>query len=165
MAKTISFQPFTLPEGETDFQIYVNRFDFENEFVELDSGSNGTAILSALNASIDRPVTGRISVRDVKNVYSGTTVDPAYQSMSRAGLDVVVEWKEIASVVDSDNPTLRVDLPFRCAMTWNLPRHEVVTQDTLVALAARTLGMLAKTSDTSLGGSGAAAILHGSLAK
>lgn len=167
MTKSLAFLTLELPAApnNTDPDMYIKRYAWERDFVELPSDRSGEAVFSAVGAAVDRPVTVRIAKRDVKNVYAGTSIDPSYQAPARAGIDLVAEYKEVATVSDSEDPTFREDLPMRCCITINLPKHETISAATVETLVARAVGAFMKEVDSEVNGTGAAALLHGSVTK
>ena len=127
--------------GETSKEVLIDAVSFSKDLTTstndlynsgtgIDTGYDGTAIVSSLPSAPITLVTGTYQIQDTRNVYSAVTVKPAIKitKPSDADADIVIEVGTSTSKYQSDftaDPSVatvtQVSSPKGATVTWNGP--------------------------------------------
>lgn len=150
MTKSVDFgSNGTAVAGVSAITFAVAPLNYVADFLPLvdDPGVN---IFVDNTAPVNRPSTLRLAVRDVSNIYAGTSIDPAVFLPSRKGRDIVVQVQEVHEVTDSANAALLQQYPIKGTLTINAPLDEAVTPAVLEHVVARLVAAIARQGDDDL---------------
>lgn len=117
--------------------------------------------LTNLTSPVIYPERYRISVSDVKNIYSGSSIEPSLHAPTRTGTSLLVQLTEIQKVTDTEDTSYEVALPFSAHIVIKVPNNELVTPAVIETFVGRLISGLYETGDT--GTTRLAAMLRGSL--
>lgn len=101
----------------------------------------GETIITNITASTDRPEKIRIAYSEVKDVYAGSSIDPAYMAPSKKGFSLVAQITEIARVTETVDASF-YDLPITAHIVIKAPANELVTATVLETILKRLLSSL-----------------------
>lgn len=148
--------------------------DYESDFTSESCGcnNNGTkqstrneksVVLTNVEAPLDQPEVLRYSIENIKDIYSGTGINPSYMSQSKKGFSLLVQLNEIARVTSSTDPSFTLDLPVSVHTVIKAPSNRFITADMLLSLLQRLNGAFFSTSDTTNTSEQLARMIRGSI--
>lgn len=138
MTKSLSLnRTDTTVSGVPSLSLPMSVLNFAADFRVKDSDSKKETIITNMTSPIDRPETIRIGVSEIKNVYTGTGIDPSVMSPSKKGVSIVCQIKGTWTVTDSVDASYRVDLPVEAHIVMKIPAHELITADVTKAWVGR----------------------------
>lgn len=160
MAKTLSvnYTDTAIP-GVTSLNFargLVNYGDFK-----VKSDQPNEVVLTNLTSPVVYPERFRISVSDVGNVYTGSSIEPSLFAPTKRGTSLLVQLTEIWKVTDSADPSLEQALPVSAHIVIKVPNHELVTPAAVQTLLGRLISGLYETGTTDT--TRLTALLRGSL--
>jgi hypothetical protein len=94
----------------------------------------GEVILANKSAAADQPFELRIARQDIKDIYKGTGINPAYQGANREGIALVVQATYVPREEIQDgsgnlaDASYRVDLPISVHKVYRIPKASLVDQ-------------------------------------
>lgn len=127
--------------GVTSVNLPIAAYDYPVVFRSLIE-KPGEIILTNLSAPVDRPERLRVAHEVKKDVYKGTGVNPAYMPPSLEGINLLLQQTAIFSLVDSANPSFRIDLPVQGHFVLKMPANQYITSDIQKEIVGRALGQL-----------------------
>jgi len=161
MSLSVSFGVVDTPvSGVTKLTLDRPVINFKQDYSIKNSNSAQVEIVNK-KAPLSQPEKFRLSYSEVSNVYKGTGVEPATQSPSKRGLNILCQLTTVGHVTDAANPSLQVDLPFSVHAVIKAPAHAAVTGDLIQGLLARLMSGFYDTGVASTGRLNA--IIRGSL--
>lgn len=165
MTKSVTYGPVgTSVAGVSSVAFSPAPLNFDADFMAIDNSKAGQVIYTDVTSPLGQEATLRIAQVARPNIYSGTSIEPAAMLPSKRGMDLVVEIKEVHKEVDSDDPTYLRLIPYRCAITLNLPVTEQCNATVVAHLLGRALAAFAQQGDDELT-AGVNALLHGVVTK
>lgn len=100
-------------------------------------------ILSNTTSPLDRVETIRFAAGDIKDIYSGTGIDSAYQAPSHKGVSVVAQVSDVWRYSDAADPSLPViDLPLEAHLVLRVPKTSYITADQFLGVTKRAFSLL-----------------------
>lgn len=105
-------------------------------------------ILSNKSAPADQPTEIRIAIADVKDIYKGSGINPAYQGANREGISLVVQATTVAREELQDGSgnladgSYRVDFPYKSWHVIQTPKSALITSAVLEDLKKLVDGAL-----------------------
>lgn len=125
------------------------------------SSTGNEVILTNITSPIDASETMRLACTDIKNIYTGTAIEPSLMSPSKSGISVLCELKETISVSDPANTDLDLRLPVSYHVVIKLPRSGYITTSDVATGLGRLVSGFFDTGSTAT--TRLEAILRGSL--
>lgn len=161
MAKALSVNyTDTAISGVSSLKLERGLVNFGADFkVKMDVP--GEVILTNLTSPVVYPERMRISVSDVANVYTGSSIEPSLYSPTKKGTSLLVQLTEVWKVTDGAAPTMEIALPVSAHIVIKVPNHELVTPAAVQTLVGRLISGLYETGETST--TRLTAMLRGSL--
>lgn len=105
-------------------------------------------VLTNITSPVDAPETFRFACTDVKNIYTGTSIDAAQMSPAKAGVSLLCELKDTISVTDPDNTDLDLRLPISYHVVIKIPRTGDITSEMIMTGLGRLVSGLFDTGST-----------------
>lgn len=78
-------------------------------------------VLVNANSDYSAPNHIRIERSRIANVYDGSGISTNYQLPSKRGVKLFMQCNSIATVSDSTDPTVRIELPYAASLTMRVP--------------------------------------------
>lgn len=78
-------------------------------------------VLVNANSDYSAPNHIRIERSRIANVYDGSGISTNYQLPSKRGVKLFMQCNSIATVSDSTDPTVRIELPYAASFTMRVP--------------------------------------------
>lgn len=161
MAKQISYNyTDTAINGVTTLNLARGKVNYGADF-RVKSDEPGEAIITNLSSPVVYPERYRFSVTDVKNVYTGSNIEPSLYSPTKTGTSLLVQLTEVWKVTDTVDTSLEVALPVSAHIVIKVPNHELVTPAAVQTLVGRLISGLYETGSEST--TRITAMLRGSL--
>jgi hypothetical protein len=115
MAKTVSLNYTDTAGGVAPTLTGVAK-NYGADFAKkLDSA--GQAVITNITSPSDAPNTEIYACRVVKDVYRGTPVTESYKSPNKSGFSLLSQCNLVATILDSEDSTYRVDVPLKVGVT------------------------------------------------
>lgn len=147
--KVVSFGPTnTTPSPDTEIPFAVKPIAKKDLIATLDDP--GVTIYSDITSPLDQPSTIRFSVRENKNVYAGSSVDPSAMLPTKKGTDIVIQIMETHAVTDDTDSTYLKMYPVKATLTLSAPSSSLVTPESLERLIKRIVASITPESDVTL---------------
>lgn len=150
MAKTLStnYVDTAIP-GVSSLDFSRGLVNFGTDFkVKLDEP--GEVILTNITSPVVYPEKLRISVSDVANIYTGSSIEPSLYAPTKKGVSLLCQLTEVWKVTDSAVPEMEIALPVSTHIVIKVPNHELVTPDAIITMLGRNLsGFFETGSETS----------------
>lgn len=157
-----------LSVGYTDTAIPgVTSLDFARGLVnykadfKVKSDEPGEVVLTNLTSPVVYPERMRISVSDVANVYTGSSIEPSLYAPTKRGVSLLCQLTEVLKVTDSAVPAMEIALPVSAHLVIKVPNHEMITPAVIETLVGRLISGLYETGSSTP--SRLTALLRGSL--
>lgn len=100
------------------------------------------AILTNITSPMDRVETIRFGSTDIKDVYTGTGIDPAFMAPSHKGVSIVMQMNDIWRYCDATNLALpQIDLPISAHIVLKVPKTSYVTADQFLSALTRAFSL------------------------
>lgn len=161
MAKTLSvnYTDTAIP-GVSSLSLNRGLVNYAADF-KVKSDEPGEVILTNLTSPVVYPEKIRISVSDVSNVYTGSSIEPSLFSPTKRGTSLLVQLTEVWKVSDTVDPNLEIALPVSAHLVIKVPNHELVTPAAVETLLGRLVSGLYETGSQTT--TRLTALLRGSL--
>lgn len=133
---------YSISTGYTDTistpkSLSIPDLDYKVDFA-VTSESAKEVIISNITSPMDRTETFRFAVSDVKDVYTGTSVDSSFMAPSHKGVTLVCQLNDIWRYVDPSNLSLaQIDLPIEAHFVLKVPKTSYVTADQFLSVFQR----------------------------
>lgn len=124
--------------------------NYAADFAKRDGVPSDITLVNTTGAA-DRSETIRFAVNRVNNIYSGTSIDPSFHSLSKKGSSVLIQVNDVITVYDEDTK-LRYDLPISAHLVVKTSLDEVITDSVLTEIVSRLIGAAYEQSGTAVGG-------------
>lgn len=161
MAKQISVNyTDTAISGVSSLKLERGLVNFGADF-KIKSDAPGEVIMTNLTSPVVYPEKIRISVSDVANVYTGSSIEPSLYAPTKRGTSLLVQLTEIWKVTDTVDSTFEAALPVSAHLVIKVPNHELVTPAAVQTLVGRLISGLYETGSTDT--TRLTALLRGSL--
>lgn len=148
MAKQLNWGYTDTPiTGVTALNFPRGLVNFSADFAER-SDTDGSLVLANITSPLDRVEQVRYARQEVKNVYQNTSIDPKVQSPNRKGVQLLVEFTDIATVTDTSDPSYRVDLPIKTHVVIRVPNDALVDGAVVQTHLGRVVSGLFDTGST-----------------
>lgn len=121
--------------------------NFSADFREKSSKA-GDLVITNITSPYDRPEKLRFSWSPVQNIYSGTGIDSSVYAPSKAGVSVLCQLTEVASVTDTTDADYRIDLPISAHLVIKVPASDSITADAVEGIVARLVSSLYEEGDS-----------------
>lgn len=109
-------------------------------------------ILTNRTCPIDQPETIRFGYQGIANVYANTGIDPAYTSVTKRGVSLVLQVNDILRVTeqsaDGGTTLSTVDLPISSHLVVRAPLNQYVTSNLVMQVVKRAISSLFATGKT-----------------
>lgn len=101
-------------------------------------------VLVNANSDYSAPNHVRIERSRIANVYDGSGISTNYQLPSKRGVKLFMQCNSIATVSDSTNPTVRIELPYAASFTMRVPAvpTNIVSYANVLSVLQQLLGLL-----------------------
>lgn len=140
--------------------IEIAPLNFATDF-RVERNTPSEAILTNLTSPIGLPERFRFAASDVKDIYAGTSVDRAYQALSKRGSSVLIQLNDTWTLTDTEKPDFIQALPLSCHLVVKVPQNGYLTTNDVMSFIGRMLGGLFETG--SITNERLTALLRGSL--
>lgn len=137
---------YSINTGYTDTisatkSLAIPDLDYSVDFA-VTSESPKEVILSNITSPMDRTETLRFAITDVKDVYTGTSVDSSFMAPSHKGVALVCQLNDIWRYVDSTDLSLaQIDLPIEAHFVIKVPKTSYVTADQFASVIKRMISL------------------------
>lgn len=138
MSKSVSFGFTAASETKNVARPVLSKADY----AVISDDSSSECIMTNLSAPTDQPETFRWAYRPIKNIYSGSNIEPSLYSTSKAGVSILAELREVGKVTDSTDTGYRIDYPVRVRTVIEVPLDGTITDDQISDLVKRHLSLL-----------------------
>jgi len=100
-------------------------------------------VLVNANSDYSAPNHVRIERSRIANVYDGSGISTNYQLPSKRGVKLFMQCNSIATVSDSTNPTVRIELPYAASLTMRVPAvpTNIVNYNHVLSVLQQLLGL------------------------
>lgn len=100
-------------------------------------------VLVNANSDYSAPNHIRIERSRIANVYDGSGISTNYQLPSKRGVKLFMQCNSIATVSDSTNPTVRIELPYVASLTMRVPAvpTNIVSYVNVLSVLQQLLGL------------------------
>lgn len=101
-------------------------------------------VLVNANSDYSAPNQLRIERSRIANVYDGSGINTNYQLPSKRGVKLFMQCNSIATMVDSTNPTSRLELPYAASLTLRTPAvpTNIVSYSLVLSVLQQLIGVL-----------------------
>lgn len=140
-------------------QISIPDIDY-SEFARV-SAKSGEAVMTNTTSPVDRPETVRAALQNIANIYAGTSIEPAYYSVSKAGRSLLLQVNDILTYTDDTDVSLRQDYPISAHMVVRFPTNVNVDATVILTVVERLIATAFATTKTD--SSRLEALIRGSL--
>lgn len=148
MAKQISVNyTDTAISGVSSLNFQRGLVNYGADF-KVKSDQPGEVIMTNLTSPVVYPEKIRISVSDVANVYTGSSIEPSLYAPTKRGTSLLVQLTEIWKVTDTADPSFEAALPVSAHIVIKVPNHELVTPAAVETLVGRLVSGLYETGST-----------------
>lgn len=102
-------------------------------------------VLVNANSDYSAPNHVRIERSRIANVYDGSGISTNYQLPSKRGVKLFMQCNSIATVSDSTDPTVRIELPYAASLTVRVPAvpTNLVSYVNVLSVVQQLVGLLA----------------------
>lgn len=138
---------YTINKGYTDTiattkDVALPDLDYAHDF-RVSQDTPGEVIMINTTSPMDRGETIRFAITNVKDVYTNTGVDAAYQAASHQGVSLVVQVNDTWRYEDATAPTAsKVDLPISAHLVIKVPKTSFLGADDHLSIAKRVFSLL-----------------------
>lgn len=141
MAKTVSTGYVdTKPGSSATYNVARPALNFKTDFA-VAAESEGKTTLINLTTPVDQSESVRFQISDVKDIYSGTSIDPSVYAASRAGISLLVQDNVTLRVTDSTDPGFQQDIPLSAHLVIKTAKSQYVTAEVVQNEILRLLSM------------------------
>jgi hypothetical protein len=100
-------------------------------------------VLVNANSDYSAPNHVRIERSRIANVYDGSGISTNYQLPSKRGVKLFMQCNSIATVSDSTDPTVRIELPYAASLTMRVPAvpTNIVSYENVLSVLRQLLGL------------------------
>lgn len=112
-------------------------------------------ILTNTTSPLDQPETIRYAIQNVGNVYAGTPVAVESQSVTKRGVQLLIQLNDILRVTPDEESSSNCcciapyDLPISTHIVIRVPLNSNVTADTVLQVVKRNVAALFEGNNTS----------------
>lgn len=138
----------TAISGVSSLNLPRGLVNFGADFRVKSDSPGKEVVITNLTAPLDSPETFRLGYTDIKNIYSGTSIDPNLMSPSKEGISVLVELKDVISVTDSAAPDFRIQLPMSYHLVIKVPKSNYINSSDILTGVGRLASGLFDTGAT-----------------
>ena len=161
MAKQLSVNYTDTPiSGVSSLNFARGLLNYGADF-KIKSDEPGEVIMTNLTCPVVYPEKIRVSVSDVANVYTGSSIEPSLYAPTKRGTSLLVQLTEIWKVTDTVDSSFEAALPVSAHIVIKVPNHELVTPAAVTTLVGRLISGLYETGSTT--NTRLTALLRGSL--
>jgi hypothetical protein len=102
-------------------------------------------VLVNANSDYSAPNHVRIERSRIANVYEGSGISTNYQLPSKRGVKLFMQCNSIATVSDSTDPTVRIELPYAASLTMRVPAvpTNLVSYVNVFSVLQQLIGLIA----------------------
>lgn len=143
---------YLLNKGYTDTittpkNVAVPDLDFANDF-RVTTDVPGEVIMTNVTSPLDRNETIRFALSNVKDIYTNSGVDAAYQAASHQGISLVVQVNDTWRYADAADPTAQaVDLPITAHLVIKAPKTSFLSADNYLSIGQRAFSLMFGTGE------------------
>jgi hypothetical protein len=100
-------------------------------------------VLVNANSDYSAPNHIRIERSRIANVYDGSGISTNYQLPSKRGVKLFMQCNSVATVSDSTDPTVRIELPYAASLTMRVPAvpTNIVSYVNVLSVLRQLLGL------------------------
>lgn len=121
--------------------ITIPDYDFKADFAPIESGKANEFICQKITGDVDQPCSYRIAIDDVKNVYSGTDIQPALYSVQKKGKRLLISLRDTVRKVNEVTGE-KVDYPLQCNIVFQYPVSSEISATELYSQMQKTLAAI-----------------------
>lgn len=138
---------YSINKGYTDTivatkNVAIPDLDYAHDF-HTSQDVPGEVIMTNITSPLDRGETIRFAITNVKDVYTNSGIDPAYQAASHQGVSLVVQVNDTWRYEDAATPTAdKVDLPISAHLVIKAPKTSFLGADDYLSIAKRVNSLL-----------------------
>lgn len=148
--------------GNPAMTVTAGKLNFAADFL-VTSNVPGEVILTNRTSPLNQLETIRISQKGIKDIYSGSDIDPSARVSTKSGIGTLIELRGTFKETDSVDATYEVLLPYKVGLQFNWPTYSSCTADMALTEILRALGAVFETGTVT--SAGVNNILHGALKK
>lgn len=126
----------------TKLSLSVPTLSYSTDFAVKSETAN-EVILTNTTSPIDQPETVRFGIQNISNVYSGTPIALESQSVTKRGIQVLVQLNDIMRVTPSESECqcLPFDLPISSHHVIRVALNPNVTPDLIQTVILRNIAL------------------------
>lgn len=138
---------YSLNKGYTDTitttkNVAIPDLDYAVDF-RVSTDVPGEVILTNVTSPLDRGETIRFALTNVKDIYTNSGVDPAYQAASHQGVSLVCQVIDTWRYADAAAPTAQaIDLPISAHLVIKAPKTSFLAASDYLSIAQRMFSLL-----------------------
>lgn len=125
----------------TKKSIQIPDLSYDKDFATTKETSD-EVILTNVTSPLDQPERLRYSIQSIGNVYSGTGIEPSYQSVSKRGVSVLGQVMDTILVTPTDEGgcccAASYMLPIEAHWVARAPIHQAVTAEMVLTVLLRS---------------------------
>lgn len=137
---------YSLNKGYTDTittpkNVAIPDLDYANDF-HVSRDVPGEVVMTNTTSPLDREESIRFSITNVKDIYTGTSVDPAYFAPSHQGISLVIQVNDTWRYEDAVDPTAQaIDLPITSHIVIKAPKTSYIDADNYLSIVKRAVSL------------------------
>lgn len=160
---TVSDRHTALPSGQTEGTLVIPFFNFDEDWKIVPSSNQGEIVLKNVRYPLDEPMTIRVSISEIKDIYKGSTIDASAKIPARAGIAVFAEYRATGVMADSNDPSFRGLVPLVHSHRFVVPSAQGVDGTMILSEMARSMGMFFNASESGATADRINELVHGVL--
>lgn len=124
--------------------LVIPSLNYVVDFSQKTTGTPSEVILNNLTCPLDQPETLRYAISNIKDVYDGTGIEPSYRSVSRRGVSLVVQLRDVLRIglTEADaaccDPGI-IDFPLETHIVFRVPVSQYIDADTVLTVFKRNV--------------------------
>lgn len=130
----------------THISVNIPDLDFSSDYAEKETGKANEKLYAYIKSPADQPESIRLAIQDVKNVYTGTDIQPGLYSVIKQGKSVLTSVR--STLRTNPSTGVFIDYPVQTGITMKFPVCQEVTDATLVEVLTRNLGVMTTAQGT-----------------
>lgn len=136
----------TTPSGDKP-SIEVVGLNYATDFRMSQKSTADRTCLINVTSPRDAQENMILAATNVRDIYSGSNIDPAYRDAVRRGTSILVQLNDVWTLKDSADDKFRVDLPISAHLVIKVPSSYVTAAD-VKSFVGRMLGGLFETGSS-----------------